>query len=73
MLAKFTVVAESKNVILQDPRTKTQQNPIKTGRFCVLVGQKCSRKLDDQTGQKTTVPNVKDTCEPDQATHNIAY
>jgi hypothetical protein len=32
-----------------------------------------SRKLGDQTGQKTAVSNAKDMCGPDQATQNIAY
>ena len=32
-----------------------------------------SRKLGDQTGQKTTVLNAKDMCGPDRATQNIVY
>jgi hypothetical protein len=32
-----------------------------------------SRKLGDQAGQKTMLPNAKDMCGPIQAIQNIAY
>jgi hypothetical protein len=42
-------------------------------RLSLVRHGRYSRKLGDQTGQNTTVPNAKDTCGLDEATQNIAY